>query len=82
MEDGLILWRYDGITYAEICWTYDHYKTWKLKIEFPFSTQKYIDRSYAKNLKNITYGWKLFANKWEEAMHGPKQQLKQERKWI
>ena len=66
MEDGLILWRYDGLTYAEICRTYDHDKTWKLKIEFTFFTKKYIDRSNAKNLKNITCGWKLFVNNWGE----------------
>ena len=82
IEDPLILWRYDGITYAEICWTNDHEKTWNLKIEFTFSTQKYIDRSNAKNLKNITCSWKLFANYWEEEMHGANKQSKQENKWI
>ena len=45
MEDGLILWVYDELTYAEFYWTYVHDETWKLKIEFTFSTHKYIDRS-------------------------------------
>ena len=53
MEDELVLLRYNGLTYVEICWTYDHDKYWKFKIEFTFSTQKYIDRSNGKNLKNI-----------------------------